>query len=84
MESINVPSRLYITAHVVEHTVQTNTVIMFPDKQAYTEAPYKKILSIELLPIMAAAPIMSIPVPKKNDAIIEIPKNFLKIMFKNV
>ena len=34
------------------------------------------------LPRIAAAPIIKIPVPKKNDEAIEIQKCFLKIMFK--
>lgn len=33
------------------------------------------------LPRTAAAPIIKIPVPKKNDSIIEIQKCFLKIIF---
>ena len=41
-------------------------------------------MSAELFPMIAAAPIIRIPVPKKNDEIIETPKYLLKIMFKNV
>ena len=52
------------------------------DKQAKTDEPYKKMLSIAELPRIAAAPIIKIPVPKKNDERIEIQKFFLKIMFK--
>ena len=52
------------------------------DKQANTDEPYKKILSIGELPTTAATPIIKIPVPKKNDDTIEIQKYFLNIIFK--
>ena len=36
------------------------------------------------LPTTAATPMIMIPVPKKKDDAIEIPKNLRNIMFKNV
>lgn len=53
------------------------------DRQAKTDDPYKKILSNPELPTIAPAPIIKIPVPRKNDRAIEIPKYFLKIIFIN-
>ena len=41
------------------------------------------MFKIAEFPTTAAAPIISIPVPKKKDEAIEIQKCFLKIMFKN-
>ena len=46
--------------------VHTNKVIILLDKQAYTEEPYKKIFNKEEFPIIAAAPTINIPVPKKE------------------
>ena len=54
------------------------------DKQANTEDPYKKIFNIGEFPTIAATPIIKIPVPKKKDDAIEMPKYFLKITFKKV
>ena len=54
------------------------------DKQAKTDEPYKKILSIGEFPTIAATPIIKMPVPKKKDDAIETPKYFLKITFKKV
>ena len=52
------------------------------DKQAETDEPYKKIFKMAELLSIAPAPIIKIPVPKKNDDAIEIQKYFLKIIFK--
>ena len=41
------------------------------------------MFNIAEFPRIAAAPIIKIPVPKKNDIIIEIQKCFLKIMLIN-
>lgn len=41
------------------------------------------MFSIGEFPSIAPAPMIMIPVPKKNEDAIEIPKNFLKITFKN-
>ena len=54
------------------------------DRQAYTDAPYKNTLSRAELPTTAAAPIINIPVPKKNDRTIEIQNFFLKIILINL
>ena len=53
-------------------------------KHAETDAPYKNTLKIGELPTIAPTPIINIPVPKKKDAAIDIPKYLLKITFKNV
>ena len=71
-----------MTDQVTEHNKHIRTDKKLLDKQAKTDEPYKKILSIAEFPRIAAAPIIKIPVPKKNDARIEIQKCFLKIMFK--
>ena len=42
------------------------------------------MLSMEELPNIAPAPIIKIPVPKKKDEAIEIPKYFLKIILRKV
>ena len=41
-------------------------------KQAYTDEPYKNMFKIGEFPSTAAAPIIKIPVPKKNEEIIEV------------
>ena len=41
------------------------------------------MFSITEFPKIAAAPIIKMPVPKKNEETIEIQKCFLKIMFRN-
>ena len=68
---------------MTEHIRQTMTDKKLLDKQAYTEEPYKKIFNIAEFPSIAAAPIINIPVPKKNDETIEIQKCFLNMIFKN-
>ena len=40
------------------------------------------MFNIAELPRIAAAPIIKIPVPKKNEEMIEIQKCFLKMMFR--
>ena len=67
---------------VTEHVKQTISDKKLLDKHAKTEDPYKKMFKMAELPRMAAAPIINIPVPKKNDETIEIQKCFLKIIFK--
>ena len=42
------------------------------------------MLSAELFPIIAAAPMMRIPVPKKKDEAMEMPKYFLKMILRKV
>ena len=39
---------------------------------------------MELLPRMAAAPIIKMPVPKKKEDAMETPKYLLKMMFRKV
>ena len=73
-----------MTVHAREHTRQTTSVKGVADRQAYTEEPYRKILRIEELPIIAAAPIIKIPVPKKKLDAMEMPKYLLKIMLRKV
>ena len=76
------PAILYIPAQQTETTRQITTDKILLERQALTEDPYKKILSTLELPRIAAAPIINIPVPKKNDDTIDIAKYFLKITFK--
>ena len=64
--------------------MQFSMVKKFPDRQAKTDEPYKKTLSIGEEPTIAAAPIIKIPVPKKKQDSIDIPKYLLKITFKKV
>ena len=73
-----------MTVHAAEHTRHKSRVTILLERQAYTEEPYRKILSTELFPIIAAAPMIRIPVPKKKEEAIEIPKNFLKITLRKV
>ena len=79
-----VPNKLYIKVHIVEFSIQTTRVINVLDKQAYTLEPYKNKFNKVELPKIAAAPIINMPVPKKKLEAIEIPKYFLKIIFKKV
>ena len=53
-------------------------------KQANTDAPYKNTFKIALLPTIAAAPIIKMPVPKKKHAAMDTPKYFLNMIFKKV
>ena len=73
---------LYITAQAQDTTRQSRTVTKSQDKQALTDEPYRKMFKIAEFPRIAPAPIITIPVPKKNDDMIEIQKCFLKIIFK--
>ena len=73
-----------MTAQATEHTRHTIKVTTVLERHAYTDAPYKKIFNRELFPKIAAAPMIRIPVPKKKEDAMEIPKYFLKITFKNV
>ena len=57
---------------------------MLLERHANTDEPYKKILRPTLLPIIAAAPIIKMPVPKKKLDAIEIPKYLLKITLRKV
>ena len=54
------------------------------ERQALTEDPYRKIFKIAEFPSMAAPPIIKIPVPKKKQDAIDIPKYFLKITLRKV
>ena len=71
-----------MTDQATEHNKHIITDKKLLDKQAKTDEPYKKIFKIAEFPSIAAAPIIKIPVPKKNEEAIEIQKCFLKIMFK--
>ena len=77
------PSRLYIAVHEAEHNRHIITDKKLLERQAKTDEPYRNIFKIPELPRIAAAAIIRIPVPKKNEEIIEIQKCFLKIIFKN-
>ena len=61
------PIKLYITVQATEQIKHIITDRKLLDKQAKTDEPYKKILSIAEFPSIAAAPIIKIPVPKKKD-----------------
>ena len=63
-----------MAVHAAETTMQISRFKSVPDRQAYTEEPYRNMLRSELLPIIAAAPIIGMPVPMKNEAATEIPK----------
>ena len=58
------------------------------DRQAFTDEPYRKMLrkeeGRERLSTIAAAPMIRIPVPKKKEEAIEIPKYLLKITLRKV
>lgn len=64
--------------------MQTSKVTMLDDKQANTLEPYKKMFKKAEFENIAPAPMINIPVPKKKQLAIEIPKNLLKIIFKKV
>ena len=57
---------------------------MLLERHAKTDEPYKKIFNNDEFPMMAAAPIIRIPVPKKKEEAMEIPKYLLKIMLRKV
>ena len=71
-----------MTAQDTETTKQVKSVTIPLDKHAATDEPYKKIFKMLEFPNIAPAPMIIIPVPKKNEEAIEIQKCFLKIMFK--
>ena len=60
--------------HATETATHTSMVTMLLERQAYTEEPYRNTFRSELLPMMAAAPMMGIPVPMKKEAATETPK----------
>ena len=59
-----------------------------PERQAFTEEPYRNIFrkndGSARFSTTAAAPIIRIPVPKKNEEASDIPKYLLKMIFKKV
>ena len=61
-------------AHAADTTMQVHSVMMLLLRQALTEEPYRKMFSAELLPRIAAAPMMGMPVPMKKLDAMEMPK----------
>lgn len=72
-----------MTAHATETTRHTSNVTIVLERHAYTDEPYKNRLSREEFPT-TAAPIIRIPVPKKKEEAMEIPKYLLKMVFRKV
>lgn len=73
-----------MTAHTAETNRHTSTVTKSLLRQANTELPYRKMFSTEEFPKIAAAPMMKIPVPKKNEDAMETAKYLLKMIFRKV
>ena len=64
--------------------MQVPSVRILPDRHALTDEPYRNMFSAELLPKIAAAPMIGIPVPMKKLAPMDIPKYLLNTTFRKV
>ena len=58
---------------------QVIKLVIFDDRQAFTDEPYKKIFKIDEFPTTDAAPMTGMPVPRTKHKAIEIPNFLLKI-----
>ena len=65
-------------------TRQTRIVNGVAERQAYTDDPYKNTFRSGVFPAIAPTPTSSMPVPKKKDEAIDIPKYLRKITLRKV
>ena len=61
-------------AHATDTSAHISTDKILLDRQAKTDEPYKNRLSHAEFPIIAPAPTIKIPVPKKKDEAMDMPK----------
>ena len=71
-------------AQTTEISRQVKIVVMLLERHAKTEEPYRNILRAAEFPTIPAAPMISMPVPRKNERAIDMPNFRLNNTLRNV